>query len=690
MGKMSRRTTLRRRFLLAVLPLVLAIFIAQVVLSTVNFTSALESKTREALQLQAENEARRLEGQFEEAALVAKVLADNLEVASNYDVKGFEALMKEYIKENENIIGTGYWLEPYMYSPEYKYYGPYVYREGENIKLTWDYSNEEYDYFQYDWYKLGFTGGKEVKWTEPYLDEVSGVVMITSTKPVIKEGKIIGVTTCDLGLPGLTDYMKAIKVGQTGYAFLLSRDGYYLGYRDEGKNFKLKMENEEDERTAVLGRELTRANGAVVLKGFLEGKEVLVSAAPVGNSGIKMVLVIPTKEVYATKTRVLTLVAVSLVAALMLLGWLLWFMITRYIAKPLKEVTDYADLMAQGDFTGTLSSRYAEQGDEIGRLVLSFGRLRDNVHLVVKNINNISEALSRFSLKVADMAQDIAASMQENTASIEQIASGMEEIASAAEEINASGQEIKGTLLLINEEAAKTNQNIKDIEKRAYEVEEGANSSCRTAVQMYNQIKEALEKAITDARIVNEISAMAQNIAGIAQQTNLLALNAAIEAARAGEQGKGFAVVADEVRKLAENSATEVENIQRITLQVGEAIDRLIYDSQQMLQFINSQVIPDYELMVDIGKKYREDSQNIGELTYRITSSLEKVMQAMGDIVDAMENTAASVEEVSASSQDISRASEGSASKAVSLAEIADKLKESAEKLEEMMQSFRL
>lgn len=681
---------LRRRFLAVVLPLVAFIFIMQVIFSVVSFDKVVEAKTEEALREQAVNEAERLLKQFADAESVSAIMAVNLGTSGDYGINRWEPLMRGYIKDNPNIVGTGYWMEPYVYD-EQRYYGPYLYREGDKIELTWIYSNEQYDYFKYDWYKIGFTGGRETKWTSPYLDEVSGVVMISSITPIFNaQGKIIGVTSCDLGLPSLTEYMKKIQVGKNGYAFLLSREGYYLGHRDEKRNFKLKITDEKDESSRLAGQRLLAGGKGLVIDGVLNGEKMILASAPVGNTGIKMVLAIPESEIYAAKNRVLKVVGLSLVMALILLGIILWLMVARHISRPLGDASKYAARMASGDFAFELPDIYMGRQDEIGRLMQSFVSLRDDMRLVMDDIKKASLELLAISREVSDTSQDVAASMQENTASVEQITSGMEEIASATEEINASGQEVKNAVGAIAQKVEKGYESVREIEKRAVKIEENAYSSQKVAVDIYNDIKQALEKAIKEAGVVEEISSLAQNIAAIAKQTNLLALNAAIEAARAGEQGKGFAVVADEVRKLAESSASEVENIQNLTGQVQEAINRLREDSSRALGFLGNEVIRDYESMVKIGRRYKEDSQAIAELISEINEEVETITATLDSLFDAMENTAASAEEVSASSQDIVKSTEMTARRAVEMNGVAEQLRLEAEKMQDVLQKFKV
>ncbi len=228
-----------------------------------------------------------------------------------------------------------------------------------------------------------------------------------------------------------------------------------------------------------------------------------------------------------------------------------------------------------------------------------------------------------------------------------------------------------------------------DISKRAENLMKSSERSIIEAENIYDNVKVELEKAIEGTKSVNKISELTEGILSITSQTNLLALNAAIEAARAGEAGKGFAVVADEVRKLAEESATTAGNIQNVVGAVESSVKKLIDSSVSMLNFVENTVTKEYKNMTDVANKYNNDAENVNEFMMDFSAIAEELNASIEGIVKAINETALTVSNSASGVQSISE-------KAVSIAEKLQHVNESAieniksvEKLEKIIKEFK-
>ena len=306
----------------------------------------------------------------------------------------------------------------------------------------------------------------------------------------------------------------------------------------------------------------------------------------------------------------------------------------------------------------------ANQGDLTQRVPV---KSKDEVSQMAEGINSFMERLQLImrDLKTdsADMEQsteNITTRIFESNESAGSVSAATEEMAASMEEISATlGQLSNGSSNVLNEiqsmdgsvqDGVNLVQNIKD---RATEMHLNTVQGKEKASRIILQIREELQIALKESRNAQKINEMTQEILNITGQTNLLSLNASIEAARAGEAGKGFAVVADEIRGLADSSAQAVNNIQSISTQVMDAVEKLAENAEKMLKFVDEEVMHDYDSFVEVVEQYKQDADNVNQILRHMaddTSEISQTMEAMNtginDISTAVEENAKGITNV--------------------------------------------
>lgn len=382
------------------------------------------------------------------------------------------------------------------------------------------------------------------------------------------------------------------------------------------------------------------------------------------------------------------IIILTLVALLFAIGVAL--LLAKNIAAPLATAATHMKEMSQGDFTRNVSDNLLQRKDEVGIMAQGLDEMVRNVSGLLSNILVTAREVNESSQQLSLVAESVVTTTQETSASTEEVAAGLQEVSAATEEMTASGQEIGASLEEVNREMNASNHQARDIEQKALQIQQEARSSTDSAHSVYEKIETRLLKAIDEARVVEEISHLASNIGGIADQTNLLALNAAIEAARAGEQGRGFAVVAEEVRHLAEESATTVSSIHTITGQVQTAIGNLVESSNELLKFIDEIALRELQTMNDIGQQYAQDAESFEQATAKVTELTDNVVRAFDEINRAIESVAATIAESSTGAQEVARGTEKNSSAMFEVSETSAHLAEMAEQLQGMVEKFKI
>ena len=294
------------------------------------------------------------------------------------------------------------------------------------------------------------------------------------------------------------------------------------------------------------------------------------------------------------------------------------FIIVRIvIVKPVNKVTK--------ELKKIMSDIHGNEGDLTRRIPV---KTKDEIAQLTNGVNEFLDILQNIISNIIVSCNQISEAQMQVFESVEKANEGADDTAGTMGELAAGMQEVTATVITVNENTKYAQESTSDmsskaadgsafadqIKTRATKLQEQAICSKSTANNMILEIDEAVKNSVSESRQISDIGSLTEEILGIANKTNLLALNASIEAARAGEAGKGFAVVADEIRQLADSSRKTANNIQIISESVVASVTELADNSMKLLDFVNKQVLTDYDMLERTGDQYLKDAITVDEI----------------------------------------------------------------------------
>lgn len=319
------------------------------------------------------------------------------------------------------------------------------------------------------------------------------------------------------------------------------------------------------------------------------------------------------------------------------------FMVGKVIRR-LRQVDNkiYELVHNEGDLTQTLE---VHTGDEMELIAENVNELLRFIRRIMLNISENAEHLKESSCKVSDRLSSAESKVTDVSSVMEEMSAAMEESSASLDQINESIRQIFGSIEGMYEEAENGRASSDRIMRTASEIYHHAIKEKQDAVLQVSDMASSVQQKIEKSKDVEEIRELTRNIISITEETNLLALNASIEAARAGEAGRGFSVVADEIGKLAANSAASATEIQRVTTEVIQAVDELAAEAGEMLAFMDRTAMGGYEKLLETSESYQHNVGDMNEQLQRFAVESEQLKQSMNVIRNTLEDVKTAVSE---------------------------------------------
>lgn len=327
--------------------------------------------------------------------------------------------------------------------------------------------------------------------------------------------------------------------------------------------------------------------------------------------------------------------------------------IVERLNKSFRFTSMYLKALAKGDFSTPLPDKLSDRKDDFGLLAKDMEFMKISVGALISNTKEESDRIISSVAMANENMKALNSNLLEVSATTQELAAGMEETAASSEELHSTSMEIEAAARNIAEKSQNGSLKVVEISKRAAGTKETAQSSQSKILRITDEISSNLKTAVEQAKIVEQIDVLSHSIMNITSRTNLLALNAAIEAARAGEAGKGFSVVAEEIRHLAEQSKSMVEQIQDVTLKVTEAVDDLSQSAGSLLDFVNKDISSSMENFLEIAKDYNEDSVYVDSLVTDFNATARELLSSIQSVLLAVNQVSLAASEGASGTSDI-------------------------------------
>lgn len=575
----------------------------------------------------------------------------------------------------------------------------------------------------------------QIYYGDAEISDVLGKPVIRLAAPmVLSDGTVTGAVVAEIELAriqAILDQVAKVQkaAGKSGYAFLVNRDGVLIGHPESERILRDNLKKLGGEGLAAVADNMTAGKSGSARYVF-DGVAKIVNYVPLDGegdykgNGWSIGFAAPEHEIYAP---VLRLRDYSMLAILVVVAGavLIAFAVAQAFTRPISAIKAATDAVGTGDLTVTVP--VVRTGDELESLAKAFNWMLSSLRGLVSDVKSsavkvaaTSDALvasteesSRATRQIAETIQQIAAGAQDQSASasagtkavdrlvevIGRVARGAEEQTERLREAAAVVDGMRRSL----EESASALEELSAAGLVASKVAQGGKNAVASVVSNMDRIRQSTQEVAARIRELSEhsreIGKILEVIDGIAEQTNLLALNAAIEAARAGEHGRGFAVVADEVRKLAERSAKETKAIADLIEKIRQATDKAVSAMNSGIADVDAGSV----IVQEAGKALEDilvSAQATARQVEKLTSAFESVKAAGASVEKAVAEVVGIAEETAASADDMAKDSSGvkkaidevaavSEESAAAAEEVSASTEEMAAAIQEMSESAR-
>lgn len=557
------------------------------------------------------------------------------------------------------------------------------YGKGKAIDIKTD---EEYENYlnrtaDWEWYYQTVSAGEAI-WLDPYNKEKFNKTCVSRCEPVYADKKFVGIIGVDVDFSTIENMIQGISIYDTGNAFLLDTKQQFLVHNSYTIGDTLESVGYTDLLEAI------GQSDSGVIQMPLGNVKSLVSYVKL-NNGYTLVLNAPVSEVQSGVAD-MQRKAFVIILGVCVFAYIFALFISGRISNPLKKMVVDLKKMQERDFTGNQYVSYLNKKNEIGKISHAIDKVQKSMGLVISTMSEQEVGIQGASDDL-NIIIDNYNSMVENISSVaEELSAGMQETARMADHLGKTSQRMEDYVAVMGNKNKEGIENVSAIYDRAKNLSEETESAEKENEVLIDKTKKRLGEAIENSNQVEQINELTKAILSISESTNLLALNASIEAARAGQAGKGFAVVAEEIRNLAENSKDTAGEIQKITVKVTESVQHLCDCAMQVLNYMDVNVRETYQHQVDISKQYHKDAEDMDQILKQFSEVADSINNENESIMDIIERLQSATSEGASATGEVANSAEGMLNGTHKLSEAGTRLNAIVHKMEETIAAFQV
>ena len=575
-----------------------------------------------------------------------------------------DAMLNEYrtaFARETLLLGGGAFYEPnafYQNTYDFHCFVSKVLAAGGNLpsekNVQWAGDEWEWDVDTYEegWYQIALPKGWDrskprdmhYHWSELYVDTSVDVLMVSVCMPIygrnenLKTQQITGVATVDVSLSTLQKMVSSFtlptKSAQMA-GFSTVNEATFAATGSSETGIVPYPKNSWLTELSRLKPGQRFANDNLVLNG-----ESYTLQASVHGSGIGLAILVPNAEKHEAvnaiqRTNLLVAIIICLVVLAIIVVTII--ALSHWIVTPIKQASRVFETLAQGDLTQNI---VVKGRDELSQMMLTLSQTQDGIRNLIVNIKNKAAELSSLGMELSTNMNNTAAATHEISSNVDSIKAQVLSQSASVTETNATMEQITANINKVSGHVEHQTESVAQSSSAIEEMIANIQSVTNTLMNNVKNVNELIESSDVGRTGMQEVASDIKEIAreseglleinsvmqNIASQTNLLSMNAAIEAAHAGEAGKGFAVVADEIRKLAENSGKQSKTISTVLKKIKSSIDKIIVSTDNVLKKFEA---------IDSGVKLVADQeQNIRNAMEEQSQGSKQILEAIGNVND--------------------------------------------------------